>query len=138
MLNEIEDLKKIRAEIAVLRGREKELAKPALEDLSLLPALYERFREILSGMSLPPDPDSVGQRKQFILVSMILYSPEVFCGKRTKNGLCEELARMFGVTKENISRNISDALFFYENYQDYRDSVEAIYEKIVSRLNNSL
>jgi hypothetical protein len=135
MLNNITELKKLRADISVLQSREKELKKPVLDDLGLLPVLYGWFREIQADAPLLPDLDSARQRKKFIFVVIALYSPATFCGYATKAGLCNGLAGFFKLTPVSISRDISDMQFYYEHYRDYADSMDDIYEQIISRLN---
>jgi hypothetical protein len=132
----IEELRKIRSAKERLDEKERELTKPVLEDFSLLPVLYGRFKEILADMPLPPDPDSVIQRKKFLFVVIKLYSPASFYGYIVKKRLCKELSRMFGLTRVSISRNISDMLFFCEHFLDYRNEAEAIYEKIISGMDD--
>jgi hypothetical protein len=134
MLKKILDLRKIKDGERRLAESKREVYRPVLTDLSLLPMLYEWFKEIPAEMPLPPNPDSVMQRKKFLFVVMMLYSPTVFCGNIAKAGLCKELSKIFGVTVASISRNMSDIVFFYENYRDYESSVEAIYEEIMNRL----
>ncbi|MDR1223279.1 MAG: hypothetical protein LBL07_10460 [Tannerella sp.] len=134
MLNEILNLKKIRVEMAVLKSSEKELEKPMLDDFSFIPTLYGWFLEILENMTCPPNPDSAFQRKKFLFVAVMLYSPATFCGKPVKEGLCAELAKLFNLTPVSVSRNISGMIFYYENYRDFADGVEKIYVEILHRL----
>jgi hypothetical protein len=133
MLDNIVELRKIRAEIALLKGREKYLKKPALDDFSLIPVLYGWFLEILD-TTRPPNPDSVYQRKRFLFVIIMLYSPTALCGGIIRAGLCAEFAKLFNLTTVSISRNISDVIFYYENYRDYTSSVEDIYLEFIRRL----
>jgi hypothetical protein len=134
MLNEILNLRKIHAEMAVLKSSEKELEKPMLDDFSFIPTLYGWFLEILEDMTCPPNPNSTFQRKKFLFIAVMLYSPATFCGKSVKAGLCAELAKLFNFTPVSVSRNISGMIFYYENYRDYAGSVEEIYDEVVRRL----
>jgi hypothetical protein len=138
MLSNITELRKIHKEIAVLQLRENELKKPALEDFLLIPMLWEWFKELLSDIPLPHNPDGVIQRKKFIFVVITLYSPATFCGYLTTAGLCKELSCMFATTPANISRNISDMLFIYDNYKEFQIEADGMYEQIKSRLDTFL
>ena len=60
----IVELKSIREQKSRLSEREQELSSPILTDLSLIPEIYDWFREILSRTDCPPNPDSVTQRKK--------------------------------------------------------------------------
>lgn len=55
----IVELKSIREQKSRLSEREQELSSPILTDFSLIPEIYEWFREILSGADCPPNPESV-------------------------------------------------------------------------------
>ena len=134
MLDKIVELRKLRAEKETVARRASELEQPVLTDLSLVPTLYGWFREILAGMPRPPGQDSVGQRRKFLFVVIMLYSPKTFCGEVTRAGLCGELSKIFSLTHATVSRNISDMVFFYENYRDYADSAEEIYREILKRI----
>lgn len=53
----IVELKSIREQKSRLSEREQELSSPILTDFSLIPEIYEWFREILSGADCPPNPE---------------------------------------------------------------------------------
>ncbi len=61
----IVELKSIREQKSRLSEREQELSSPILTDFTLIPEVYEWFRDILSGADCPPNPESVTQRKKF-------------------------------------------------------------------------
>ena len=59
----IVELKSIREQKSRLSEREQELASPILTDLSLIPEIYDWFKELLAGMDCPPNPESVTQER---------------------------------------------------------------------------
>jgi hypothetical protein len=134
MLNEILQLREAQKEKEGLMMREKELKTPVLSDLSFIPTLYGWFLEILNDIPLPPNPDSVLQRKKFLFAVVLLYSPATFCGDLTKAGLCTELAKLFHLSRGSVLRDISSMLLYYENYRDYAEGAEWIYREFVRRL----
>ena len=70
----IVELKSIREQKSRLSEREQELSSPILTDFSLIPEIYEWFREILSGADCPPNPESVTQRKKFLFIVLFLFA----------------------------------------------------------------
>jgi hypothetical protein len=130
----IEELKKLRSERLELEKRERELERPVLTDLSLLPTLYGWFGEILDGMSLPPCPDSVMQRKKFLFVVMALYCPEAILGDRIRSGLREALSEVLNVSACVISKNMNDLLFMYSHCSKFMSETERTYGKILMRI----
>ena len=70
----IVELKSIREQKSRLSEREQELSSPILTDFSLIPEIYEWFREILSGADCPPNPESV-TAKEVPLHCVVLVRP---------------------------------------------------------------
>ena len=131
----IVELKSIREQKSRLSERESELAQPMLTDLSMIPRIYEWFKDILSARDCPPRLESVTQRKKFLFIILFLYSPSTLAGGRLQNGVRAALREVFPeVAPCVISNNISDITFIYQQYKDFRKDVEEIYEGIRRRL----
>ena len=131
----IVELKSIREQKSRLSERENELAQPMLTDLSMIPRIYEWFKDILSARDCPPRLESVTQRKKFLFIILFLYSPSTLAGGRLQNGVRAALRIVFPeVAPCVISNNISDITFIYQQYKDFRKDVEEIYEGIRGRL----
>lgn len=131
----IMELKSIREQKSRLSERENELSTPMLEDLSLIPELYSWFKEILSEMDCPPNPESVTQRKKFLFIVLFLFAPSVLAGGRLPNGIRAEIAGVFpDVSPCVISNNIADVSFIYQQYKDFRQDIEYLYNQILERL----
>lgn len=131
----IVELKSIREQKSRLSEREQELSLPVLTDLSLIPEIYCWFKAILSGMDCPPNPDSVTQRKKFLFIVLFLFAPSVLAGGRLPNGIRAEIAGVFqDVSPCVISNNIADVSFIYQQYKDFRQDIEYLYNQIVERL----
>ena len=130
----IVELKSIREQKSISE-RENELSTPMLDDLSLIPELYSWFRELLAGMACPPNPESVTQRKKFLFIVLFLFAPSVLAGGRLPNGIRAEIAGVFpDVSPCVISNNIADVSFIYQQYKDFRQDIEYLYNQIVERL----
>lgn len=131
----IVELKSIREQKSRLSEREQELSLPILTDLSLIPEIYDWFKEVLSGMDYPSNPESVTQRKKFLFIVLFLFAPSVLAGGRLPNGIRAEIAGVFpDVSPCVISNNIADVSFIYQQYKDFRQDIEYLYNQILERL----
>lgn len=131
----IVELRSIREQKSRLSEREQELASPILTDLSLIPEIYGWFKELLAGMDFPPNPESVTQRKKFLFIVLFLFAPSVLAGGRLPNGIRAEIAGVFpDVSPCVISNNIADVSFIYQQYKDFRQDIEYLYNQIVEIL----
>jgi hypothetical protein len=131
----IVELKSIREQKSRLSEREQELASPILTDLSLIPEIYDWFKDLLAGMDCPPNPESVTQRKKFLFIVLFLFAPSVLAGGRLPNGIRAEISSVFpDVSPCVISNNIADVSFIYQKYKDFRQDIEYLYNQIVEIL----
>lgn len=131
----IVELRSIREQKSRLSEREQELASPILTDLSLIPEIYDWFKELLAGMDCPPNLESVTQRKKFLFIVLFLFAPSVLAGGRLPNGIRAEIAGVFpDVSPCVISNNIADVSFIYQQYKDFRQDIEFIYNQVLEKL----
>lgn len=131
----IVELRSIREQKSRLSEREQELASPILTDLSLIPEIYGWFKDVLAGMDCPPNPESVTQRKKFLFIVLFLFAPSVLAGGRLPNGIRAEIAGVFpDVSPCVISNNIADVSFIYQQYKDFRQDIEFIYNQVLEKL----
>lgn len=129
------ELMAIREQKSRLSERESELSSPILSNTSMISEVYSMFCKVLSERDCPPRADSVYQRKKFLFIALFLFAPSVLAGGRLPNGIRAELARIFpDVSPCVISNNITDVLFIYQNYKDFRQDIEYLYTEIVKRL----
>ena len=125
----------IREQKSRLSERESELSSPILSDTSMISEVYSMFCKVLSERDCPPRTDNVYQRKKFLFIALFLFAPSVLAGGRLPNGIRAELARIFpDVSPCVISNNITDVLFIYQNYKDFRQDIEYLYNKILEWL----
>ena len=131
----IVELKSIREQKSRLSEREQELSSPVLTDFNLITEVYSWFKEILSDTGCSPNIESVTQRKKFLFIILFLFAPSVLAGGRLPNGIRAEIARVFpDVSPCVISNNIADVSFIYQQYKDFRQDIEYLYNKILERL----
>lgn len=131
----IVELKAIREQKSRLSEREQELSAPMLTDFALIPEIYSWFKEILSQSDCPPNFESVTQRKKYLFIVLFLFAPSVLAGGRLPNGIRSEIASVFpDVSPCVISNNIADVSFIYQQYKDFRQDIEFIYNQVLERL----
>lgn len=131
----IERLQTIRKEKEMLLKEEKELLSPTLTDYDKLPVIYGWFKNILKDRPCPPTINTVLQRKKFLLIVLYLYCPGVLCGDRMPNGIRIKIADLFAPISNNvISQNISDIVFMYLNYKDFKNEVDDVFYQIVDKI----
>lgn len=131
----IVELKAIREQKSRLSEREQELSASMLTDFALISEIYSWFKEILSQSDCPPNFESVTQRKKFLFIVLFLFAPSVLAGGRLPNGIRAEIAGVFpDVSPCVISNNIADVSFIYQQYKDFRQDIEFIYNQVLERL----
>lgn len=131
----IVELKAIREQKSRLSEREQELSAPMLTDFALIPEIYSWFKEILFQSDCPPNFESVTQRKKYLFIVLFLFAPSVLAGGRLPNGIRSEIASVFpDVSPCVISNNIADVSFIYQQYKDFRQDIEFIYNQVLERL----
>ena len=131
----IMELKSIREQKSRLSERENELTTPTLKDYSFIQVIYGWFKEIISERDCAPMVDSVIQRKKFLFIILFLFAPSVLAGGRLPNGVRAALSEVFNdLSPCVISNNLSDVVFIYQQYKDFRQDIEYLYNKILERL----
>ena len=134
MFSKIAEIKSIREQKSKLSEREKELAEPILTDLDMIGMLYRWFQEIISQKEIFRS-GNVTQRKKFIFIILLLYSPSTLAGGRMKNGLRDKLAEVLGVNAQTtISNNRNNLVFSYQLYKYFRQDVDWIYGEMMERI----
>lgn len=131
----IMELKAIREQKSRLSERERELSSALLHDVSLIPEIYVCFKDILAERPCPPNPENVTQRKKFLFIVLFLFAPSVLAGGRIPNGIRAEISHVFpDVSPCVISNNIAEVSFIYQQYKDFRQEIEFLYNQILERL----
>ncbi len=135
MFNKITEIKSIREEKARLSELEMALSAPSLTDLGLIGTLYDWFRECMEQRDCASHPEGVVERKKFILIVLLLYSPATLAGGKMAVGLRDKLSEVLGVrSRSTISDNCSDVVFFFNRYKSFKTEVEAVYTTLTQRL----
>lgn len=134
-LSLISKLENVREEKNRLEEKERVLKEPLLTDFSLIPKLYKRFVDILNERPCPPRIDSVLQRKKFLLIILLLYSPNTLIGDRMPNGLRKSIISVFpNISPNSISIDISNLLFIYKHYREINFEISEIIPQLVEHI----
>jgi hypothetical protein len=129
----------LQAKRDVLNTEIERLIKPALTDRSFIPTIYEWFKDILSYRDCPPRPETPYQRKKFLFIILVLYNPGFFIGERMVMGLRRDISVCIKMNEESvIFANCADVRFIYEQYKDFKNDVDVIYQQIAERLKDYL
>ena len=128
-------IRNIRSVKSDLSKEENALALPVLSDKKLIPKIHKVFTSLIVERGCKPATNTVIQRKKFIFIVLYLYSPSSLAGDKMASGLRNELSKVLGIqAKSTISNNCANLVFLYQNYMDFRNDVEFIYNKILSWL----
>lgn len=135
MFNKILSIQEIKQKKEAVLQSEKQICSPVLTDYSLIPLIYQWFRDFMDSRDCPPAPDSVSQRKKFIFVILYLYAPASILGYKMPNGLRAQIAQTLGVRKHcSVSMYCEDLIFLSRHYKDFRNDIQDVYLFICDRL----
>lgn len=128
-LNEITALEK---DIREMREREARLLTPAITDYALLRQLLDVFF-LTMGIT---GTMTKWQLRQFFFVALWFCSPESFVCETTRRGVRKAVSQLLECSPSQLSKFIPTLTFFYQNYPDFRSSVDkavCITEKIIGK-----
>ena len=133
-------LKRLRDKMLELSDKITELGEPILDDLDLLPKMYEAYKYVFARRGRPEDAMQVRNRKKFLMVVLYLSSPKaLIVDKMLRIGLRKKLSELFGLTTSSpISDNCAGLIVQYRAYADFRRDVNLIFKEICSSLEDHI
>lgn len=138
-IGKVTALRTLREKVAELSDVMKELGEPILEDLTLLPEIYEAYKRVFSRRGRPDEAMSVRNRKKFLMVVLYLYSPKALAGDRMRMGLRKKVSELFGLTTSTpISDNCAGLIVQYRAYADFRRDVDLIFQEVLESLEDKI
>lgn len=127
-------LKKVMVDKEDLEMRERKLSSPMLTDRSLIPTLYEVFKDFVKESG--GKPLQAHQRRKFVFIAIYLYFPKALVGGKMSKNLRNDISKAIPDVKSHsvISTDILTSMFMYQNYKDFRKDVDGMFERIVCHL----
>ena len=137
VVQELIKLKAIKVELhkqeREITRQAEELSKPILSDKKQIKVLYEWFENLREEEKLTGSR-SVHNR-QFLFVVILLFSPSTLAGEKLRPGIRNELAEVFKCkSPSSISNLCSDVLLWYQSYEGFRKSTDALYSKLIDKI----
>lgn len=128
----IDTIKKIERARTALREAfafNESVTSPKLNDLALIPRIYELFEEMKGGKI------KVNDRKEFIFVIIYLYAPKKFFGGKMPQGLRRAITKSVKISCASvISVTCTELLVLYTTYQDFQHNVDELLIKTLVTL----
>lgn len=133
-------LKRLRDKMLEISDKIMELGEPMLDDLDLLPDMYEAYKRVFARRGRPDDALQVRNRKKFLMVVLYLYSPKALIGdKMLRIGLRKKLSELFGLTTSTpISDNCAGLIIQYKAYADFCRDVNLIFKEVCATLEDHI
>lgn len=124
-MNRVKELRRIRESIEALREEEEAFSRPIVANMGMIRNLYDVFCVALSRQDCgrPTDADN---RKKFLYAILYLFSPATLVGGSMRHRMRENITEIIGCTPTGVSRDYKTAIFFYDTYNTFRESVDSI------------
>lgn len=117
----IDTMRMLRNQKIQISKKEEENVHPQKNDLSEIPAIYEKFKKVCN-------KNCKDNKSIFIVIVVFLYCPVSFvdnyiCGK----GVRKSIAKVLGLSNSSISVYFSNAKSLILNHRGFRKEVERVY-----------
>lgn len=127
----IKKMQSIRIAKKELIKKEKELSTPILSDISLIGKVYDIFRSIVKS----EQANRVEQRREFIFVSVCLFSPRTLAGDKIKPCMREEIGKVLEMrSKSRISSNLAEILLMYKVSEKFSEKMDRLVSEVMDQL----
>lgn len=133
-MNRVEELRRVRAEIELLRDDEKRLSVPIAMNMGMIRNLYDVFRMTLRRTEPTASPKDSISRKKFLYAILYIFSPATLVGDVMRHKLRESVSAILGCTPTAVSRDYKTSLFFFETYTDFRNGCTIIIKDMLEIL----
>ena len=124
-MNRVNELRRIRENIEILREQEEKYSRPILSNMSMIRNLYDVFCMILKCQDCGKPTES-DNRKKFLYAILYIFSPSTLVGGSMRYRMRECVTEIIGCTSTGVSRDYKTAMFFYDTYNSFRESVDGI------------
>lgn len=117
-----------------LERKEAELTIPVLTNKEYISLIFGWFCELSGHSGRACDLDTV-DKMEFLMIILLLYSPDFFTGHRLRDGIRDILTKLFGYkSASGVSNHLKDIVHTYNNYRKFREKINVLYPEIQNRL----
>lgn len=127
-------LRTIKMEKSRLSEEEQKLSNPMMKDMSDIPTILTYCREAYKDIHRTSVPRRPRERRIYIFILLFLFSPQTLAGGKMGSGIRESIAKAMEIESSNVSHYHSDIWFYYNVYEDFRQDVNTIFEKVFEKL----
>ncbi|WP_163215048.1 hypothetical protein [Bacteroides sp. 519] len=127
-IKKIEDLKAYHNQKQQIEMAETKLAKALLTDMNDLKLLYDIFIYV---EEMPTERlDIYEYKKMFMVIAFLFFAPQVLAGQKIPYGMRGPLKNVLEVCDGFVSRSKKDKIFLYSENERFRETIDAIYDKM--------
>lgn len=133
-LFKIGELLSVHTQKSELDRKEAELTIPVLTNKEYISLIFDWYCELSghSGCTYDLDTDD---KMEFLMIILLLYSPDFFTGHRLRDGIRDILTKLFGYKSgSGVSNHLKDIVHTYNNYRKFRAELNVLYPEILNRL----
>jgi len=109
--------------------------KPKLNDVSLIPRLYEWYCQCADKFGFKTDKN--GRKKQFVFIVLIYFSPASIFGGEVRKELRNAIADIFGIKGIGIYRMRDNAVAWQSTYKTFAAETDKAYRHIDALLSDN-
>ena len=124
-ITSIKKIEEIRKKKIELSEQESLLVFCRLTDFSHIKKIYDWFNLVID-----EDLNQGTKMQVFIFIVKMLYAPTGLIGDKMPNKLRHSISEVSQKKGQIISQYSSDLMFYYENYKDFREMVNRVYNEI--------
>ena len=125
-MNRVDRLKRIKGEMEHLAREERRLSVPIVANIGMIRNLYDVYCVSLKRQDPEADPTDTDNRKKFLYAAIYVCSPSTLVGNVMRHRLRECISAVIGCAPTGVSRDYKTAIFFYETYSSFKNSVDGI------------
>ena len=127
-------MKRLKDKKKEILDEELRLSEPQIDDLGRVNDVF--FLCVDAYQSIHPDSRNIKREayKQILFVILFLFSPKTLSGSKMREGLRDKLSENMNMSPQSISHSISNLMFFYTVYKDFRYDVNYIFTYVFEKL----
>lgn len=134
-LRRILEAQKLGENVKLAEKAVNEALSPVIKDSNLIDDVFAHFLRFCGCEGNALD---VSKRRIFLFVAAYLFCPSSLIGKKMPSGLRQKLLDTMHIGAGSIiSRYMSDLMFWYNHYKEFREDVNNAYSYVLSAMGMS-